>query len=680
MSKRMFGKTALVFAIIGALIFSALPNTVNAEKTGSGNSLCIGDVIIETGSTELFGGGDYISMKVRDIMFAVVYGNDTTPNNIILFSEYTRYFGGAEIYDNQGDFIGKRGIPVRTVFAQKFKFMFEFNDTDGNGLFDFKRKGDNELNITANDTLCKAVSLNRAWAMNNLTNTTIDNTTMNVDFKLTSNNVLYSIVWENGTARLGTEGDGAVEKIELYFHITVKIEDCVVQNVPWYNVTIDSGNPNTVTHSEWMRNETYTGKAVNATFKYDHLIQGWDFNSNNSKLALETAGLFGEYTPKNVNKWLRKQFGHPKSKYETHGGEEENNGTEPEKPVKLTRGSIEFDDSWYRIGKLLWVSDVTVDGVEENMTFQIHGGGKIDWMHGGRTFEGFLIKGAFIYPSGHSIIHDPAFATTALIFDMGEERVVETVEEHRIAVEHVGVGFINISSVETPPAHSADIEDIGVFANITVEGEITDARITVTYDDADIPANVDENTLRMYYYDPGEYSPGEYGWVIIENSGVYTENNTVWANVEHFTVFAVMGEVNTQPTLSDGGVTPSSGNTGTLFTYTVTYTDAENDPPSYIRVVIGGNAYSMSKQNPDDNIYSDGCIYQYQTTLEVIDHSYYFESSDGITSASTDSVTGPSVTQKTEEKGFIPGFEAIYLILLIGVSVLLLRWRKIKSF
>lgn len=660
-----------VFAMVGALIFLGVPNMENTVRAENGNSLSIEDVIIETGSTELFSGGDYISMKVRDIRFAVVYGNDTNPNNIILFSEYTRYFGGAEIYNNQGNFIGKRGIPVRTVFAQKFKFMFEFNDTDGNDLFDFRRTGDDELNITANDTLCKAVSLRQAWTISELTNTTIDNTTMNVDFKLGCSNISYGIVWDNGTARLGKEKDGSVEKIELYFHVTIKIEDCIVENVPWYNVTIDSGNPNTVTHSKWLRNETYTGKAVNATFKYDHLIQGWDFKSSSSKLALETAGLFGEYTPKNVNKWLRKQFGHPKSNYETPEGEEENNGTEPEKPVKLTRGSIAFDDIWCRIGRLLWVSNVTVDGAEENMTFQIHGGRRIDWMHGGRTFEGFLIRGAFIYPSGNTIVHDPAFASTALIFDIGKEKVEENVEEHKITVEHVGVGFINISSVETPPAHSSDIEDIGVFADITVEGEITDAYITVTYDDADIPANVDESTLRMYYY-----SPGEFGWVVIENSGVYTENNTVWAVVEHFTIFAVMGTVNNQPALSNGGVIPSSGDTGTLFTYTVTYTDAEDDPPSYIHVVIDGNIHSMSKQNPDDNIYLDGCIYQYQTTLKATSHSYYFECSDGITSTSTDSVIGPSVTKKIGEKGFIPGFEAVCLIMLIGIGAFLLRRKR----
>jgi len=563
MSKKVFGGKLSVFAIAGALIFLILPNMVNAEEAGSENSLSIGDVILENGNTELFGGGDYVSIKTRDIRFAVVYGNETNINNIILFSEYTRYFGGAEIYDNQGDFIGKRGIPVRTVFAQKFKFMFEFNDTDGNGLFDFRRTGDDELNITANDTLCKAVSLHRTWSMSNLTNTTIDNTTMNVDFKLTCNNISYGVVWDNGTARLGKAKDGSIEKIELYFHITVKIEDCVVQNVPWYNVTIDSGNPNTVTHSEWVRNETYTGKAVNATFKYDHIIQGWDFNSNNSKLALETTGLFGEYTPKNVNKWLRKQFGHPKSRYETLEGEEENNGTEPEKPVKLTRGSIAFDDSWCRIGRLLWVSDVTVDGVEENMTFQIHGGRRIDWMHGGRTFEGFRIRGAFIYPMGNTIIHDPTFGSTALIFDIGKEQAVEIVEEQRITVEHVGVGFINITPVETPPAHSADTRDIGVFVNINVEGEITDAYITITYDVADIPADVDESALRMYYYDPGEYGSG--GWVEIENSGVYTENNTVWAVVEHFTIFAPMAE----KAAGAGEEGEAEGGGATLFSETV---------------------------------------------------------------------------------------------------------------
>ena len=103
---------------------------------------------------------------------------------------------------------------------------------------------------------------------------------------------------------------------------------------------------------------------------------------------------------------------------------------------------------------------------------------------------------------------------------------------------------------------------------------------------------------------------------------------------------------NSGPVLSSGGVSPSSGSSTTTFTYTVTYTDADNDAPSYIRVYIDGNYYGMSKQDPGDSDYTDGCIYTYSTTLGGGGHTYYFEASDGTDSArlpSGGSYSGPTV-------------------------------------
>jgi hypothetical protein len=130
----MFGKKALVFAIIGAIIFSALPSMASAEETGNENSLSIGDVIIETGSTELFGGGDYISLNLSNAHFGVIYGNETNPNSIIIFSEYTRYLGVAIVNYENGT-VENKSIPIRTIFGQRLEFMVEVNRTrQGQGV------------------------------------------------------------------------------------------------------------------------------------------------------------------------------------------------------------------------------------------------------------------------------------------------------------------------------------------------------------------------------------------------------------------------------------------------------------------------------------------------------------------------------------------------------------------
>jgi len=107
---------------------------------------------------------------------------------------------------------------------------------------------------------------------------------------------------------------------------------------------------------------------------------------------------------------------------------------------------------------------------------------------------------------------------------------------------------------------------------------------------------------------------------------------------------------NTRPSLSNGEVTPTTGTPATLFTYNVTYTDADNNPPVSIRVFIDGTPSDMTKANPNDNIYTDGVIYKYQTRLAQGDHRFHFEASDGFTNGdvATVDVPGPTVTANTK--------------------------------
>ncbi len=108
-----------------------------------------------------------------------------------------------------------------------------------------------------------------------------------------------------------------------------------------------------------------------------------------------------------------------------------------------------------------------------------------------------------------------------------------------------------------------------------------------------------------------------------------------------------VGVPNSSPSLSAGEVTPLNGNTATSFAYSVIYTDPDNDAPSYVRVYIDGTSHEMTKQNPGDSTYTDGCVYMYSTTLSSGSHDYYFTTSDGALSArlpETGTYGGPYVT------------------------------------
>jgi len=97
--------------------------------------------------------------------------------------------------------------------------------------------------------------------------------------------------------------------------------------------------------------------------------------------------------------------------------------------------------------------------------------------------------------------------------------------------------------------------------------------------------------------------------------------------------------VNNAPILSSGAVNPVTGNLSTTFTYSVNYTDADNDPPGFINVVIDGTSYTMSIRAGEDGNYTNGEIYEYTITgaiLGIGSHTFQFNASDGIDYATGD--------------------------------------------
>ncbi|MFX1236638.1 MAG: C25 family cysteine peptidase, partial [Promethearchaeota archaeon] len=85
------------------------------------------------------------------------------------------------------------------------------------------------------------------------------------------------------------------------------------------------------------------------------------------------------------------------------------------------------------------------------------------------------------------------------------------------------------------------------------------------------------------------------------------------------------------PTLINESISASTGYQNTSLTFRVTYEDADNNKPSFMRVVINGTDYEMEKQDPDDYDYTDGCNYQLSTFLQpaIANYCYYMECSDG---------------------------------------------------
>ncbi|MFQ5892497.1 MAG: hypothetical protein ACE5HW_06865, partial [Candidatus Methanofastidiosia archaeon] len=102
---------------------------------------------------------------------------------------------------------------------------------------------------------------------------------------------------------------------------------------------------------------------------------------------------------------------------------------------------------------------------------------------------------------------------------------------------------------------------------------------------------------------------------------------------------------NSAPTLTNWGVTPQEGNTSTIFTYYVVYTDADNDPPFSVTLTIDGTSdFNMSPAAGGDSDFTNGELYEFTATLSEGSHTYVINASDGTDSAQPVGGDGPTVT------------------------------------
>ncbi len=144
---------------------------------------------------------------------------------------------------------------------------------------------------------------------------------------------------------------------------------------------------------------------------------------------------------------------------------------------------------------------------------------------------------------------------------------------------------------------------------------------------------------KIYYYDytPG-LSVGTHSYTITANDG--TDTTSLGG-----TGPTVTADANTPCVLSSASVTPSCGNTSTLFIYQVTYTDQDNDDPVLITVTITGiGTFNMAELDPTDTYCKDGKAYYYVYAggFAIGTQSYTMTANDGTDTTSLGG-TGPQI-------------------------------------
>ncbi|MFQ5552141.1 MAG: hypothetical protein ACE5EW_00205 [Thermoplasmata archaeon] len=394
---------AIVIGLLSLLMLASPLAAMAAaqEQPADGRDL---QVVVSTGVTDRLGGGEWVKIEVGKTVLAVVYGSaETNPNSPKILVEYERYLGAAEIYNSSDVLLGTHPLPVRTFMAQSFEAMFEFADKDGDGLFHVP---DSHIDVLLDeaDFPRKGLSLRQNWILDNLDQATVDRSTT-VTFDISAYNLSYDPV-RPGDAT----GDGVLNQITLSFEVNVDLVETTLE-VPIYKIVIDETRH--IVTSKIDRTENVTGVVVDGDFKYDHYIKGWDWGGEDSRLALATHVLVGNFVPEPVARIVHLTFGEKAR----HDGNETDATRPVDGPTLITADSIKFEDQWERIGRLRWVSDVEVDNVMMRMSFQLHRVKPIGMRlaEGGALFRGLLFGGAFVYPQGDVIFHDPSLSASVFV-------------------------------------------------------------------------------------------------------------------------------------------------------------------------------------------------------------------------------------------------------------------------
>lgn len=147
-----------------------------------------------------------------------------------------------------------------------------------------------------------------------------------------------------------------------------------------------------------------------------------------------------------------------------------------------------------------------------------------------------------------------------------------------------------------------------------------------------------ENNFITNVLIPVSLSTDDFYWRVKPTFGNYSG---IWSEPSRFSYFINLDA----PLLALGEITPSTGSASTVFKITVIYSDSDNNAPEYVNIIIDGMSYNMTKADPMDDNFIDGCLFQYLTLMEPSDTActISFQCSDGAYQFSTQDSEGPFV-------------------------------------
>lgn len=401
--------------------------------------------------------GDYVMLNVtrRLSYFAVCWGSEDNPGPVSIAALEVQYLGGVNLEDFPVEGMSLPGVPlpIATVFATSLVHMIEFEDTgvpgdeentSGNGVFDYTRNGTGltDFDMTSAEDVHAAVSLSRDWDMSSDgIEEWSDGSSMGWNFTLLAEDVEY----DNSDGWWMTANDDVVELIALTFHLGVEITPVTDEIIPWWTVTLDS-NPNHDETSEVLADQipfvvedigeqqdlTWSGVRVGTDFKYDQTIDGWDFHNANSLLMVESVIARGSFTFGLISDFMDDVNNESEGSFDeemAYDLEEEDanllSAGENRAVNKVSGTAVTWSHDYTKVpDKYHWVdtAEIGSDSLSTqtaNVTFQLHESESFQESNDAVSVSLYIAIGGAIYPPADYIYHDPGYAASVSIIQLG---------------------------------------------------------------------------------------------------------------------------------------------------------------------------------------------------------------------------------------------------------------------
>jgi transcription elongation factor Elf1 len=128
-----------------------------------------------------------------------------------------------------------------------------------------------------------------------------------------------------------------------------------------------------------------------------------------------------------------------------------------------------------------------------------------------------------------------------------QERIIKLIENIILSDRNISVvidtdmdgGNIKVTEIGDPPDTPSNVGSLDFFIEIQLTGgiEAENVFITIEYKNSDLPQGFSEKDIKMFYYDEDNDT-----WRKVKKSGVWANNNTAWAQLDHLTIFSPMAE------------------------------------------------------------------------------------------------------------------------------------------